>query len=336
MTLRHAPIISAQPANLLALPGTNVAFGIYLTGTAPLRYQWRFNGTNLLNATNATYAISPVGTNKAGNYSVVVTNVAGSATSSNAALTVVVSPKSRTNYASSVATFTATAFGPVPLNYQWQKNGTNLADGGNISGTTNSALTLGSVSDSDAAVYNVVVSDGSSSVTTSNAVLTVNNLPSIATQPQNQRVPVGGTVTFSVVAYGAPPYLFQWYFKGAVVGASSGDTNFSSLTLTGVGTNQAGNYSVRVVNAYGNVTSSNALLTVFLRPSLAFELSAGYPLLSLSGMVGNNFVVQYNTNLAESNWLNLLALTNLSASPYQFLDPAGSSQPARFYRAFMQ
>ena len=53
-------------------------------------------------------------------------------------------------------------------------------------------------------------------------------------------------------------------------------------------------------------------------------------------MLGKNFVVQYNTNLAESNWLNLLALTNLSASPYQFLDPAGGNQPARFYRAFMQ
>ena len=63
---------------------------------------------------------------------------------------------------------------------------------------------------------------------------------------------------------------------------------------------------------------------------------AGYLLLDLYGLLGRDFVVQYNTNLAESNWLNLLALTNLSASPYQFLDPAGSSQPARFYRAFMQ
>ena len=39
-------------------------------------------------------------------------------------------------------------------------------------------------------------------------------------------------------------------------------TNFSSYTLTNVGTNQAGNYSVLVVNGYGSVTSSNAVLTV--------------------------------------------------------------------------
>jgi len=53
-------------------------------------------------------------------------------------------------------------------------------------------------------------------------------------------------------------------------------------------------------------------------------------------MLSNNFVVQYSTNLAGTNWINLLSLTNLSASPYQFLDPAGVEQPARFYRAFMQ
>jgi len=42
------------------------------------------------------------------------------------------------------------------------------------------------------------------------------------------------------------------------------------------------------------------------------------------------------TNLAGTNWINLLSVTNLSASPYQFQDPAGAGQPTRFYRAFMQ
>ena len=103
-----------------------------------------------------------------------------------------------------------------------------------------------------------------------------------------------------------------------------------------MGTNQAGNYSVRVVNGYSSVTSSNALLTVILPPRLALQLSAGYPLLNLYGVLSSNFVVQYNTNLAAPNWMLLLSLTNLSASPYPFLDPTGASQPARFYRAFMQ
>lgn len=71
-------------------------------------------------------------------------------------------------------------------------------------------------------------------------------------------------------------------------------------------------------------------------PTLAMQISAGQPLLSLEGMLNSNFVVQYITNLPASNWLNLLSITNLSANPYQFLDSSSSNRPARFYRAFMQ
>ncbi len=128
----------------------------------------------------------------------VITNAAGSATSSNAALTVVLSPKSQTNYASSTATFTATAFSPESLNYQWQKNGMNLVEGGGLSGATNSTLTIASVTDADAASYTAVVSDAYVSVTTSNAVLTVNDSLFIASQPQSQTVGLGSNVTFNV------------------------------------------------------------------------------------------------------------------------------------------
>ena len=152
-------VITAQPTNQLVLLGTTAAFSVSVTGTAPFSYQWQFNGTNMLHATNALCSIPSVGTNNAGNYSVVITNTAGSATSSSAALTVVVSPKSQTNYASSTATFTVTAYSPESMNYQWQKNGTNLVEGGRLSGTTNSTLTIASVSDADAASYSAVVSD---------------------------------------------------------------------------------------------------------------------------------------------------------------------------------
>ena len=71
-------------------------------------------------------------------------------------------------------------------------------------------------------------------------------------------------------------------------------------------------------------------------PSLTLQLSSGHPLLKLYGTLSNNFVVQYSTNLADANWFNLLSVTNLSSSPYEFLDPGGVGQPARFYRAFMR
>ena len=513
LTVIDLPIITAQPTNLVVLPGTNVAFGISLTGSASyFCYQWQFNGTNILNATNSVYAIASVATNNAGFYSLIVTNLAGSATSSNAALSVVLSPASRTNGASSAATFTTTAFSPELLYFQWQKNGTNLVNGGNISGATNSTLIVSSVSDSDAAIYNTVVSDATTSVTTSNAVLTVNDTLIFATQPQSQTNVIGSTITFNATAYGVPPFVFQWYFNSTPVGSPTSGTNYSSYTITNVGTNQAGIYTVKVVNGSGNVTSSNAvltvavtpvittqplsrtnsanttatfsvaatsvlplsyqwqqnstnlvnggkfsgvtnstlnistvssneaaiysvvvtnlagslassnatltvnyppvittqpsaqrlvlgsgvsfnvvvsgtppfnyqwrfnagnllnatnavyviqaivtnntgnysvvitnlagsvtssnaLLTVLVPPTMALQFLAGYPYLNLNGMLSNNFTVQYSTDLTGTNWINLLSVSNLTSSPYQFLDPAGVVPPARFYRALMQ
>ena len=83
----------------------------------------------------------------------------------------------------------------------------------------------------------------------------------------------------------------------------------------------------------GSHNSGTVFCLLLPPPSLTLQLSAGCPLLHLSGMLSNNFVVQYSTNLANTNWINLLSLTNLSSSPCQFLDPAGVGQPARFYRA---
>ena len=272
LTVIDAPIITTQPTNLMVLPATNVAFGTSLSGSFSFfHYQWQFNNTNILNATNAIYTIASVATNNAGNYSLIVTNAAGGVTSSNAALTVVLSPKSLTNYASSTATFVATAFSPESLNYQWQKNGTILIDGGNILGSTGNTLTVANVQDADAAIYNAVVSDATTGITTSNALLVVNDSLFIAAQPQSQTVLPQTNVTFNVLVYGAAPYVFQWYFNNVPVGSPTTGTNFSSFTVSNVATNQGGNYSVEVVNGNGSITSSNAVLTVAAPPIITTQ-----------------------------------------------------------------
>jgi hypothetical protein len=84
------------------------------------------------------------------------------------------------------------------------------------------------------------------------------------------------------------------------------------------------------------VTSSNAMLTVIAQPAVTLRFLAGYPLLNLAGTLSNNYVVQYSTNLTSPTWINLRSVTNLAASPYQFLDSTGFGQPTRFYRAFVQ
>jgi len=82
------PKILRQPASLMALAGKTVRFRILAAGTAPLRYQWQFDGILLPGATNAMLNLVGVQTNETGMYSVVVTNAGGSLASSNAVLTV--------------------------------------------------------------------------------------------------------------------------------------------------------------------------------------------------------------------------------------------------------
>lgn len=82
------PQINPQPRGTRVNPGASVSFFIGATGTPPLKYQWRRNGANISGATNPGYTLDNVQFANAGRYSVVVTNVLGSAISLDAVLMV--------------------------------------------------------------------------------------------------------------------------------------------------------------------------------------------------------------------------------------------------------
>jgi uncharacterized repeat protein (TIGR03803 family) len=92
---------------------------------------------------------------------------------------IVSQPGSRTNFPNTFAAFAVTAVGPQPLSFQWQRNGINLLEGGNVSGSTTPALTLGHVCRGDEAGYSVVVTNWAGSVTSLPATLTVGALPEL-------------------------------------------------------------------------------------------------------------------------------------------------------------
>jgi hypothetical protein len=174
-----APAITTQPTNQTVLTGGTATFSVTASGTAPLSYQWQFYGTNIVNATNTTLILNNVQLNQTGNYSVTVSNIVGSTNSANAALTVVLPPvitqqptnQSVLSYNS--ASFTVAATGTGPLSYQWQFNGTNLVDGGNVSGSATTNLNLANVSLGNAGNYDVVVSNPYATTNSVVAVLTV-------------------------------------------------------------------------------------------------------------------------------------------------------------------
>jgi photosystem II stability/assembly factor-like uncharacterized protein len=81
-----APTITNQPQSVVVNLGSNATFIVGASGTAPLAYQWRFNGGILSGATNAIYTRTNAQLVHAGDYSVVITNSAGSVTSAVATL----------------------------------------------------------------------------------------------------------------------------------------------------------------------------------------------------------------------------------------------------------
>src|SRR6266581_1519973 len=84
-----APTITTQPVNQTVTAGQTATFTVTATGTVPLGYQWQKNGASIAGATAASYATPATTTSDSGSaFAVVVTNTAGTVTSSAATLTV--------------------------------------------------------------------------------------------------------------------------------------------------------------------------------------------------------------------------------------------------------
>jgi hypothetical protein len=132
LTVGALPAITTQPTNLVLAVGSTATFRATASGTAPLGYQWQFDGANLSGATNPVLAISNAQLANTGTYDVLVTNLYGETNSQSAVLTVGMSPSVATQPANQAAvvgnnaTFSVSVSGTGPFTYQWQLNGTNL------------------------------------------------------------------------------------------------------------------------------------------------------------------------------------------------------------------
>lgn len=268
-----APSISTHPQSTTVTTGNSVQFSVVAAGTAPLSYQWKKNGTALSGATAAVFTLNSAALSDAADYTVVITNLAGSATSSVATLTVTAAPtppaistqpQSATVTAGNTVTFTVVSIGSAPLSYQWSKNGSP------ISGATSASLSLSNVQIGAAADYTVVVTNSAGSATSNPATLVVNAAliaPSIDTAPQSATVSAGSPAAFTVAASGSAPLAYQWKKDGAIIaGATS-----STYSIGAVQAGDAGSYTVVVSNALGSATSAAGILnvnTVAVAPSI--------------------------------------------------------------------
>ena len=191
-----APVITVSPTNQTVGVDSNATFSVTVTeGTPPFFYQWQEDGTNLTDgttisgstisgSTSSVLTIDSAQTNDSGNYSVIVTNFVGSVTGS-VSLTVTyfppyltVQPTNQTVGVGSTVTFFIDGSASPPFSLQWQKNGIDLTDGTNSSGSivsdsTSDPLTIRNVQTNDDGGYSIIVTNYAGSVTSSVAILTV-------------------------------------------------------------------------------------------------------------------------------------------------------------------
>jgi rhamnogalacturonyl hydrolase YesR len=296
-----APNITTQPASGTVTAGATASFSVVATGTAPLSYQWKKNGTNIAGATSASYMTPATTVADSGTtFSVVVSNSVNSVSSGSATLTVnaaavaptiTTQPAGMTVVAGQTATFTVVATGTAPLSYQWQKGGVNIA------GATSASFTTPATTSADSgSTFAVEVTNSVKSVTSSSATLIVTPLavaPTLTKQPANQTVTEGQTATFSVVAAGTWPLTYQWLKSGTAI---SGATSASYATPATTIADNGATFSVVVTNSVNSATSNSATLTVNASTTLPTEAEV----LAAIEKVNNYWIA--NNAPGNANW----------------------------------
>jgi len=273
--------ITQQPVSIERGVGGSGTFTVLATGTG-LTYQWfKSVGGSDVPLTNSINRVSGAQTESltlssliiadAGQYRVRVRDATSDERMSNYAtltvsepVSITTQPLTQTVYSPGAANFLVQATGSGTLTYRWKKGSTVLSDGGKYSGTATSQLMVNNTANADEAIYSVEVSNSLGTVTSQGANLIVNYRPSILVQPMDANPSVGGIISLNVTASAEPAPTYQWY-KAGVPLTNSGrvlGVTTTNLVISGVQTTDAGQYSVRVSNAGGDLDSRNAVVTV--------------------------------------------------------------------------
>ncbi len=210
--------------------------------------------------------------------------------------------------------------------YQWFYQGTPLTNDTRIAGATSNVLVIANAQPADAGNYWVVLANSGGAVTSSVAAVELGLGPNIELQPTSLIGVVGGGAQFSVQATGAEPLTYQWYQNttALVDDARRTGATTTNLIITNLVTGDTGNYTLRLVNAYGSVTSAVANLTVFTPPAIStqprgYSVPIGLPV-TLAGAASGTAPLRYQWQLDGVPVVNAtnagLTISNLAAANF--------------------
>lgn len=361
LTLTGAPMITRQPQDQVVGAGQDAIFTVTATGAPPLNYQWQFNSHDLPGATGASYTRPNAQSADAGAYTVVVTNILGSVTSTPAILTV------------------ASVSGDVIA--QWNFN-SRPPDGNSSTGSTTPVIGTGAASLVGGTTATFATGDSllDPAGTTDNSAWNTSGYPAATAANQS------AGVRFNVSTAGRQNLSLSWSEKASNTGSkylrlqysTNGSTfaDWPAATLvsaaaftahtnslaalpgvnnnpnfafqfvaefesTATGSGSAGYLAANPTSTYGTagtvrfdmVTVTGSAIPVAPPPaatlSAAILAPGSEPEFLLTGKIGAAYVVETTTNLSGGVWRAVQ--TNLA--PFRFVDTNAPGADQRYYRA---
>ena len=304
------PVIVTQPVSTNLIAGSTFQFTVGVNGTPPFGYQWRHAGTNLIDddahvvgSTTAAIRLGKIFTTDAGAYSVVITNLFGSVTSTPANLIVLDNP--RVVY---VNPGTAPLGGLAIVPLRMQALGTER--------TFNFSVVV-----DPAALGNPRVATGSNTiganVTLNTSMVASGRLGVTLELPQGQILPSGSELELARLTYDVAANLSPG--TQTAVGFVDQPVTKSIITTNGA--------LVTGLFVAGGITLQN------WTPSTTGLLTNGTFRLSLNGNPNSRYVVESTTNLSLLNWVPILTNQTGGDGLLQYIDTSATNSPYRFYRA---
>ncbi len=186
-----APAVVTQPASGTVDAGATVSLTAAASGSPAPSVQWlaSSNGSSwatVPGATSTTYSFAASADESGYQFEAVFTNVAGSATSSPATLTVDVvptisaQPTAQTVSSGALATFSASATGAPTPSVQWELSTTDGTTWQSIPGATTTTLSFSATGQQSLDQFEAVFSNAAGSVTSAPAILTVTQGPTLS------------------------------------------------------------------------------------------------------------------------------------------------------------
>lgn len=260
-------IIADPPPNPSVQQTENITLSAIINGTGPLDYQWFKDGTRILgnpSARTPSITLTNVQLSAAGNYTLLISNAAGSITTAPANLTVQdyqppvftkELPETVSIKTNSTLTLTPSVTGAT--SYQWLKDGTP------ISGATDITLSVPDAQETDAGNYTLQATNIYATINSTNCDVWVGSAPLFTTKPQGQTINDGDPLTISSAVSGTDLITYQWYYgkqaitdsiASGISGSTTDTINFQRFQY-----GQKGSYTLKATNRLGTASASTSI-----------------------------------------------------------------------------